>query len=70
MHSRNSPGQALFKANLGTTRSEAIPIPRIDANGVDYADEAMVIPAAVNVQVSSVSNVFASSAEIPATGFK
>ena len=71
LHSRNSPGQALFSANLGTTRSEAIPIPRNDANGVNYADEAMVIPAAFSAQSgSSVQNLLAANAEIPTTGFK
>ena len=71
MHSRNSQGQALFKANLGTTLSEAIPIPRNDENGVEYEDQAMVIPSEFNAASgSSFSSFFALNAEIPATGFR
>ena len=71
LHSRHSPRQALFRADLRTNQSSAISIPQSDVNGVNYADEALEIPSEFRAaDVFHSAALVSSNAEIPATGFR
>ena len=71
LHSKHAPGTSLFKANLQTGKTELIPIPKVDKNGVRYElDSEMTIPDEYKERNNTFSKATSAKAGIPATGFK
>ena len=70
LHSKHSPNNAFFKANLKRNFSTPLVLPRTDKDGLSYIDEALELSSANNTNKTTASKGVLGAKVLPGSGFR